>query len=87
MVSENPMSLEARIKDLALAVGFDLAGIARARPTPQTEFLREWVGRGYAGEMGWIPRRLEERVDPRRIFEGVESIVAVGLVYACWPSS
>jgi epoxyqueuosine reductase len=81
MVSENRMGLEARIKDLALAVGFDLAGIALARPTPQTEFLREWVERGYAGEMGWIPRRLEERIDPRRIFDGVESIVAVGLVY------
>jgi epoxyqueuosine reductase len=81
MVSENRMGLEARIKDLALAVGFDLAGIARARPTRETEFLREWVERGFAGEMRWIPRRLEERIDPRRIFEGVESIVAVGLVY------
>jgi epoxyqueuosine reductase len=81
MVSENGMSLEVRIKDLARAVGFDLAGIAPARPTPETEFLREWVQQGYAGEMGWIPRRLEERIDPRRIFDGVQSIVAVGLVY------
>lgn len=81
MVSENRVGLETRVKDLALSLGFDLAGIARARPTPQTEFLREWVTRGYAGGMGWISRRLEERVDPRRIFEGVESIVAVGLVY------
>jgi epoxyqueuosine reductase len=68
-------------KALALAVGFDLAGVARAEPTRETEFLRTWVARGYAGEMHYIPRRLEERVDPQRLFEGVRSIVAVGLVY------
>ncbi|MEN8181053.1 MAG: tRNA epoxyqueuosine(34) reductase QueG [Myxococcota bacterium] len=75
------MTLESRIKQLALAVGFDLVGIAPARPTPQTEFLREWLERGYAGEMGWMERRREERVDPRRVLDGAESIVAVGLVY------
>ncbi|UCE86227.1 MAG: tRNA epoxyqueuosine(34) reductase QueG [Deltaproteobacteria bacterium] len=69
------------VKALAGAVGFDLAGVARAQPTPETEFLREWVARGYAGEMHYIGRRLEERVDPRRVFEGLRSIVAVGLVY------
>ncbi len=75
------MTLEERIQALALAVGFDLAGVAPARPTPETHFLREWIARGYAGEMRWLARRTEERVDPRRVLAGVESIVAVGLVY------
>ena len=59
--------------------------MATAEPTPETEFLREWVARGYAGEMEYIPRRLEERVDPRRVLEGVRSIVTVGLVYDSAP--
>ena len=75
------MTLEERVKGLALAVGFDLVGIAPARPTPETAFLREWIARGYAGEMRWIARRLEERVDPRRVLRGVASVVAVALVY------
>ena len=66
---------------LALAVGFDLAGVAAAEATPETEFLRDWVARGFAGEMAYIPRRLEERVDPRRVLPGARSILAVGLVY------
>ncbi len=73
--------LAERVKALALAVGFDLAGVAKARPTPETEFLREWLARGFAGEMHYLGRRAEERVDPRRVLPGARSILAVALVY------
>ena len=76
-----PRTLAERVKGLALAVGFDLAGVARAEPTPETEFLREWLDRGYAGGMGYLERRVEERVDPRRLMESARSVVAVGLIY------
>jgi epoxyqueuosine reductase len=75
------VTLEERVKGLALAVGFDLAGIAAAGPTPESAFLREWLARGYAGEMHWIARRADERVDPRRVLPGAASAVVVGLVY------
>ncbi len=75
-------NLTSRVKSLALAVGFDLAGVARAVPTPETEYLRDWLARGYGGEMHYIERRVEERVDPRRVLEGVRSIVSVALRYS-----
>ena len=88
-MSSDPRTLSERVKGLALAVGFDLAGVARAESTPETEFLREWLARGYAGEMTYLERRVEERIDPRRLLEGARSVVAVGLVYdpggACEP--
>ena len=74
--------LSARVRQLALALGFDLAGIAEAKPHPWTEFLREWISSGYAGSMDYLERRVEERVDPRKLVDGARSIVAVGLVYA-----
>ena len=74
--------LAKRVKSLALSVGFDLAGVAEARPTPETEYLRDWLARGYAGAMGYLERRCDERVDPRLVLEGARSIVVVGLVYA-----
>jgi epoxyqueuosine reductase len=73
--------LADQVKALALALGFDLVGVARAEPTPETGFLREWLARGFAGEMGWLGRRVEERVDPRRLLPGAASLVMVGLVY------
>ena len=82
MAAGAPETLTERVKGLALAVGFDLAGVAGAEPGPDTAFLREWLARGYAGEMAWIGRRVEERVDPRRVLDGARSAIALALVYA-----
>lgn len=79
--SSIPSDLSERVQGLALAVGFDVAGVASAEPSAETQRLREWIARGYAGEMDYIGRRVEERVDPRRVLEGARSIIAVGLVY------
>ncbi|MDJ0864920.1 MAG: tRNA epoxyqueuosine(34) reductase QueG [Myxococcota bacterium] len=72
---------EGRLKALALALGFDRAGIAPLGPTPESEALRDWIARGRHGEMGYLARRVEERVDPRRLLEGARSALVVGLVY------
>jgi epoxyqueuosine reductase len=62
-------------------LGFDRVGVTTAEPTPRTEFLRGWIERGFAGEMEYLARRLEERVDPRRVLEGAKSIVAFSLFH------
>jgi epoxyqueuosine reductase len=77
-----PATLSERVKALALGLGFDLAGVASPRPGPDTEFFRGWLERGHAGEMGWLERRTEERIDPARLLPSVRSVVVVGLVYA-----
>lgn len=76
-----PQTLSEQVKGLALAVGFDLAGIAPADPTPELAFLRDWLARGFAGEMDYLGRRAEERMDPRRVLEGARSVVTLGFVY------
>ncbi|MCA9512412.1 MAG: tRNA epoxyqueuosine(34) reductase QueG, partial [Myxococcales bacterium] len=79
MTDPSGENLEQRICSIALALGFDLAGVAPVEPGSDTERLREWVARGYAGSMGWMAARLEERVDPRRVLEGARSALVVGL--------
>lgn len=71
--------LEERIRRVGLALGLDAVGFAEAGPSARTEFVREWWAEGYGGEMDYIGRRLEERVDPRRVLEGARSMIVVGL--------
>jgi len=68
-------------KALAHALGFDRAGVAPAEPGAHAAFLREWLARGYDGEMAWIGRRAEERIDPQRVLPGARSLLVVALVY------
>ena len=38
------------VKSMALACGFDLAGITPALPLSEAGFYQHWVREGYAGE-------------------------------------
>jgi epoxyqueuosine reductase len=69
------------IKDLARDIGFDRCGIARARPIGREDYLRAWLGAGRAGSMAYLHRRLEQRIDPRRLLDGAQSIIVVALLY------
>jgi len=73
------VSLSLAIKEHALHVGFDLVGIAPLVPARDLVFARQWVERGYGGEMRYLKN--PRRDDPRRILPTAKSVVCVGLVY------
>jgi len=79
----------ADVKALAVACGFELAGIARAEPAEDRARYHAWVGEGNAGEMRYLTdRRAAVRDDPRNLLESARSIVCVGKVYqTAWPHS
>lgn len=74
-------SLSSRVKALALTLGFDRAGVCEAKPSVLTSAFGDWLDRGYAGSMDYLARGREKREDPRRIFDGARSIIAVALDY------
>ena len=49
--------LSGEIKRLAHEAGFDLAGIASARDTPEHTFFPQWIANGNAGEMQYLEAR------------------------------
>ncbi len=79
MSGSKALSLEERIRELGVGLGLDAVGFAAALPTSRTRFLREWLDRGYAGEMSYLERRAEERMDPRRVLSTAKSIVVAAL--------
>jgi epoxyqueuosine reductase len=71
-----------RVKEKAISLGFEKVGIVPAEPlTNERERLREWLGRGYHGEMRWMARDPEMRTDPRKLFPGARSVVVVAQNY------
>jgi epoxyqueuosine reductase len=74
-------SLNELIKAQAYGLGFDLAGITRLGPVESAPLFEQWVARGYAGEMDYLPRGAEKRRDSRLPFAGALSAVVVGLNY------
>ena len=76
-----PRSIEQRAKAEAFALGFDLVGIAVLGPVETAPALRDWLARGYAGEMAYIARGADKREDTARPVPGARSAVVVALDY------
>ena len=70
-----------KVRERAREIGFDLCGVAPADAFPELEFLSEWIARGYAGTMGYLPRTKERRSDVRRVLPSARSVIMTGSVY------
>src|SRR5579863_877337 len=73
------VSLPHSIKRRALDIGFDLVGIAPVDAFDDLRFSRQWVERGFGGEMRYLEN--PKRDDPRRVLPSAQSVICVGLVY------
>jgi epoxyqueuosine reductase len=72
----------ASIKQKALELGFAKVGIVPATPlVDERERLKEWLARGYHGQMAWLARDPEKRTDPTQLFPGAKSVVSLALNY------
>jgi epoxyqueuosine reductase len=69
------------VKAKALDLGFDLCGVAPADGFPELSFLREWLDRGYAGDMAYMARTADRRSDVRAVVPGARSVVMLGTLY------
>src|SRR5262245_10103373 len=75
------MITSSSVKSKAAALGFDLCGIAAADSYPELSFLREWLDRGYAGEMAWLARSADRRADVRHVVPGARSVIVTATLY------
>jgi len=80
-VVEDMGALAATIKARAAELGFDLCGIAPAVPSSFKAEFRSWIERGMHGEMGYMARDPERRLDPEQVLPGARSIIAVAMNY------
>jgi epoxyqueuosine reductase len=69
------------IKSSARSLGFDLCGIAPATALPELARLKEWLARGYAGEMTYLEKSAQAREDIRHVLPSARSVIVTGTIY------
>jgi epoxyqueuosine reductase len=69
----------AWVRERANALGFDLCGVARAEKFPELNLTKEWLDRGYAGEMEYLTD--QRRSDPQSIMPELRSVIVCALNY------
>lgn len=66
----------------ALRIGFVACGAARLDPSRRGDALDDWLRRGYAGTMGYLPRQARKRKAPGTITPGATTAIVVLENYA-----
>jgi epoxyqueuosine reductase len=75
-------SFSERIKQKAIEIGFQKAGIVPAAALDEEGArLKEWLANGFHGKMAWMEREPEKRSDPRLLFPAANSVIVVALNY------
>ena len=72
--STDPSSIVRRV---AGELGFALVGIAPAEPTAHEGYIRQWLRGNKHGEMAYLQRNLDKRLDPTRFLPGAKAVICV----------
>ena len=73
--------LKSQLASRAKALGFDLCRVAPCEAAPHGAEFGQWLEGGNAGEMAWMERSRERRMDPGLVLPGAKSLIVLGMNY------
>ena len=74
--------LTNRLKDYAKSIGFQDIGVSKANSlNKEAKDLERWLKSGYQGEMDYMNRNFDLRIDPRKLHENTKSIISLSYNY------
>ena len=74
--------MKEKIRQCALELGFDDCRFTSADAPASAEQFRNWLAGKNHGEMSWLERNSEKRVEPQRVLSGAKSVIALAASYA-----
>jgi epoxyqueuosine reductase len=69
------------IKERAKEIGFDLVAVSPVRQFPENQFYKEWLTKGFAGQMHYLDRNSEKRADIKNVLPGAKSVICCAVNY------
>ena len=77
------MNLKKNINSKISELGFDVVGYTKPVVDIKTRMeYKKFLKKKFHGQMGWLERHYEKKVDPKKVWNEVKTIVVVGLNYA-----
>jgi epoxyqueuosine reductase QueG len=70
-------AITQRALDRCHDLGFALAGVCDARPSDYEREFQQWLAEGKHGEMDYLRRNFDLRMDPAKLVPGAKSIICV----------
>ncbi|HVU08914.1 MAG TPA: tRNA epoxyqueuosine(34) reductase QueG [Verrucomicrobiae bacterium] len=74
--------MKARIRARALELGFDDCRFTSARPPQSAEQFQKWIADKNFGEMSWLERNAEKRVEPQKVLVNAKTVICLAASYA-----
>ncbi|MEW5976584.1 MAG: tRNA epoxyqueuosine(34) reductase QueG [Acidobacteriota bacterium] len=79
------MNLTQEIRRKAVELGFEKVGFSRASRLDGRNGLEKWLSSGMHGEMHWMARDPEKRLDARQVLASARSVISLALNYYTRP--
>jgi epoxyqueuosine reductase len=73
--------LKDKIKERARELGFDDCRITTAQPPDSAARFREWLAKEWHGEMAYLARNADKRIEPQKVLPDARSIITLAVSY------
>ena len=79
--SDQLTHLSLGLKTRARELGFDACAVTLPDASAERDQLMAWLAKGYHGEMGYLEKHLDKRLNPSLLVEGTERIILLRMNY------
>ncbi len=79
--SQEAARLADTLRRESKSLGFDALAITDAGRLAREDFFDRWLSRGFGGKMSYLYRNRDPRIDPRRAWPEVKSVVTLAMSY------
>jgi epoxyqueuosine reductase len=73
--------MKEAIRHRALDLGFDACRFTTAEAPDNAAQFSAWIAQGRHGEMAYLQRNVQKRIDPRKVLPGAKSILCLAVSY------
>ena len=79
--------MKGLLRQRALELGFDDCRFTSAAPPASAENFQNWLAQNKHGEMAWLERNADKRVEPQKVVPGAKSVICLAASYALVPET